>query len=45
VLEERVMPNAGKFALFAGPEGRVLGIWHPGMKRRSPEKVMGTSGR
>jgi predicted enzyme related to lactoylglutathione lyase len=27
VVEEMVVPNMGKFSLFADPDGRVMGIW------------------
>ena len=30
VVEEQQVPGMGSFALFADPEGRVLGIWKTG---------------
>ena len=31
VVEEQVVPGMGSFALFADPDGRVLGLWKQAM--------------
>jgi uncharacterized protein len=31
VVEEQVVPGMGSFALFADPDGRVMGLWKQAM--------------
>jgi predicted enzyme related to lactoylglutathione lyase len=35
IAEEMEVPGAGKFSLFADPEGRVLGLWLQDKKENS----------